>query len=236
MAEITPAAVPQESSTELAILTSNLQQVQHKVITQWTSKSLDQYLQQNHISHEQWLKQATEQIKEIRGQLDKLHEESAQSKEAVAAQKRKADEIECAIKEAAEKRQKLMFQKEEIENDIRHKSQELKQEAELLETQQKATRLRLSELTKAEEFFKERMGLRFKKLDSENLQFVFTNIDPKDHERVYYFTIKVIGKEYHVTDCCPQVEAMEELVQKLNKSNNLMEFAVTVRQKFKLVK
>lgn len=59
MAEITPAAVPQESSTELAILTSNLQQVQHKVITQWTSKSLDQYLQQNHISHEQWIKQAT---------------------------------------------------------------------------------------------------------------------------------------------------------------------------------
>ncbi|PIK41047.1 putative kinetochore protein Spc25 [Apostichopus japonicus] len=106
----------------------------------------------------------------------------------------------------------------------------------VLETQQKATRLRLSELTKAEEFFKQRMGLRFKKLDSENLQFVFTNIDPKDHERVYYFTIKVIGKEYHVTDCCPQVEAMEELVQKLNKSNNLMEFAVTVRQKFKLVK
>ena len=36
----------------------------------------------------------------------------------------------------------------------------------VLEAQQNATRLRLTELTKSEEFFKERMGLKFKKLDS----------------------------------------------------------------------
>lgn len=229
------AVAPQESATELAILTSNLQQIQHKVTNQWTGKSLDQFLKQNQLTHEQWLKQATAQIRDIRGQLDKLHEESAQSKEAVAAQKRKAEEIESAIKDAAEKRQKLMFQKEQIESDIKTKATEIEQEAELLEAQQKATRLRLSELTKAEGFFKERMGLKFKKLDSENLQFVFTNVDPKNHDGVFYFTIKVVGKEYHVTDCCPPIAGMEEHVQKLNKSNNLMEFVVAVRQKFKLL-
>lgn len=39
--------------------------------------------------------------------------------------------------------------------------------------------------------------INFFPYSGENLQFVFTNIDPKDHERVFYFTIKVVGKEYH---------------------------------------
>lgn len=226
-------AAPQESSTELAILASNLQQVQHKIMNQWTGKGLDQFLEQYQLSQEQWLQQATDEIKEIKGRLDQLHEESAQNKEAIAVQKRKADEMKLAIEDAAEKRQKLMFEKEQLMKEIQVKSKEIKDEKELLEAQQNATRLRLNELNKAEEFFKDRLGLRFKKLDSENLQFVFTNIDPKDHERVFYFTIKVVGKEYHVTDCSPAVSGMDELLKQLNESNNLMEFVVAIRKKFK---
>ncbi|KAL7105952.1 hypothetical protein ACP275_07G079900 [Erythranthe tilingii] len=64
------------------------------------------------------------------------------------------------------------------------------------------------------------------------VKFIFTNIDPKNPDEEYSFTIRHENEIYTLLTCDPQLNDTKELVNELNKSNGLFEFVRTMRVKF----
>ncbi|XP_071495571.1 uncharacterized protein [Diadema antillarum] len=223
-----------EANQEITQLASKLSQVSNKFISQWTGDTLQQYLKQHEAQHRHFIKQAQDEIDRTQKEIGQLKEQASNNQLAVANQQSKAREIQQSIKEAQAKTEQLLFQKEQWEKQLEEETRQCQEQQELLAAQEKATKQRLQSLNMAENFFKDRMGLEFRKIDGDRLQFVFTNIDSKAHDRSFYITIKIDNKKYQVTDCCPEITDLQALVDVLNESNNLMKFVVEIRKKFKL--
>ncbi|XP_063964426.1 kinetochore protein Spc25-like isoform X2 [Lytechinus pictus] len=219
---------------EIANLSAKLNQASDKFINQWTGPSLLQYLKHNEAQLLQFIKEAEEKIEALKGEMEALKQRATSNQLAVANQESQAKEIEAAIEQARTTTEQLLFQKEQWEKQLVDETKQCQEQKELIEAQEKATRQRLEALKQAEHYFKDIMALEFRKIDGDHLQFVFTNIDSKNHDRSFYLTIKIDNNKYQVTDCCPAIEGIPDMLSELNKTNNLMHFVVGARKKFKL--
>ncbi|DBA67587.1 TPA: hypothetical protein ACH3X2_001856 [Trebouxia sp. C0005] len=92
----------------------------------------------------------------------------------------------------------------------------------------------MSLLRKNLDTFRTRLGLSFRGVPGEELSFVFTSIDPKDHARQFAFGIKVQeGQTYTVTTCEPPINAVDDLLQSLNKGTiQFSAFVQKMRRQF----
>ncbi|WOL04736.1 kinetochore protein spc25 isoform X1 [Canna indica] len=66
----------------------------------------------------------------------------------------------------------------------------------------------------------------------QGVKFIFNKIDPKNPDDEYSFSIRLENDAYKLLDCNPYLEGVLELLQDLNKSNNLFKFARIMREKF----
>ncbi|XP_001196956.1 kinetochore protein Spc25 [Strongylocentrotus purpuratus] len=233
-ADMTGSVMGTVADQEIANLSSKLSQVSDKFINQWTGVNLLQHLKHNEGQLRQFIKQAEDQIESLKGEMVALKQQASSSQLAVANQESQARDIEKAIEQARTTTEQLLFQKEQWEKQLVEETKQCGEQKELIEAQERATRQRLEALNKAEHYFKDIMALEFRKIDGDHLQFVFTNVDSKNHDRSFYLTIKIDNSQYQVTDCCPAIDGIPEMVAGLNKSNNLMKFVVEARKKFKL--
>ncbi|XP_059657925.1 kinetochore protein SPC25 homolog isoform X2 [Cornus florida] len=64
------------------------------------------------------------------------------------------------------------------------------------------------------------------------VKFIFTDINLKNPNEEYSFTIRHEKDIYTLLDCDPHLSDIKELVHELNKSNGLFEFVRTMREKF----
>ncbi|RXM29040.1 Kinetochore protein Spc25 [Acipenser ruthenus] len=72
-----------------------------------------------------------------------------------------------------------------------------------------------------------------RKKDSEQLQFVFRNINHKDLECPYTFILWLNAEgEYTVISCDPPLECMPQLEKKVRETNNFSAFLANVRKEF----
>ncbi|CAK8563001.1 unnamed protein product [Lathyrus sativus] len=64
------------------------------------------------------------------------------------------------------------------------------------------------------------------------VKFTFTNIDLKNPNREYSFTVYHDKNTYLLLSCEPSLDGIEELVHELNKTNDLFKFVRVIRSKF----
>ncbi|KAJ0241696.1 Kinetochore protein SPC25 [Hirschfeldia incana] len=64
------------------------------------------------------------------------------------------------------------------------------------------------------------------------VKFTFTNIDAKKPTREFSFTVHYGNDIYTLLDCNPHFDDMDEMVQELNKTNDLFGFVRLMRNKF----
>lgn len=64
------------------------------------------------------------------------------------------------------------------------------------------------------------------------VKFTFTNVDAKRPTREFSFTVHYGNDIYTLLDCNPQLADMDEMVQELNKTNDLFGFVRLMRNKF----
>ncbi|CAA7056486.1 unnamed protein product [Microthlaspi erraticum] len=64
------------------------------------------------------------------------------------------------------------------------------------------------------------------------VKFTFTNVDAKRPTREFSFTVHYGNDIYTLLDCNPQLNDVEEMVQELNKTNDLFGFVRLMRDKF----
>ncbi|XP_033639589.1 kinetochore protein Spc25-like [Asterias rubens] len=227
------AKQPSDLDSELAKLTGNLQQVQDTFLNHWTGDQLTKFLQDHLREHETLIQESKDQILCIQKELKILEQQSLSNKEVGEDNKKKLLALKAVIKESALKLQELLFEREQKQKEYIVGMEKCNQQKELVEAQEKATKTRLRELIKAESLYKEWLGLQFKKISEDHLQFVFSYLDPKDHSRTFSFTIKIENNKYNVADSNPAIEGLDKMAASLNESNNLTEFIVTAWRKFK---
>ncbi|XP_007539372.1 kinetochore protein Spc25 [Erinaceus europaeus] len=144
----------------------------------------------------------------------------------------KKDDLLKLIAEVKEKRQEL--------TSLSAKIQDLKEEyakkKEIISTANKANEERLKRLQLSVDLFKDRLGLEIRKIYGDKLQFIFTNIDPKNPERPFMFSLCLDEeKNYQVSDSAPHLECLADFQEKLRKTKNFSAFLANVRKAFTAV-
>lgn len=97
-------------------------------------------------------------------------------------------------------------------------------------------RKKMAALHQAVQLYSERLGLTFTQPEDgkEELQLVFTHVDPRDPERQFMFAVRVQEDDtYEVTKCAPQVNNIDEYLVALNKSTNFCSFVRAMRREFR---
>ncbi|XP_077979275.1 kinetochore protein Spc25-like [Glandiceps talaboti] len=221
-----------EGQAELQRLQGTVDQVKDKLLNQWTGEPMQKYLDDVCKTHEDAIKKGQDNMEALGSAYSALQEQAKNSKQALQDKIDKLTVMKKNLEEMRIQSQKIMMETEDKCGVLKTHQQKNAREKELLHTQQEYTKSKLGELEKAAQYFTDRMSLDFKKLDSERIQVVFTNIDPDDASRQYSFTVKVTDG-YEVTECEPQVEGLEEMVEKLNKTNHFSLFVINIRRKFR---
>ncbi|XP_059172780.1 kinetochore protein Spc25-like [Physella acuta] len=89
-------------------------------------------------------------------------------------------------------------------------------------------------LEEEKDLFSKVYGLQIIKVKGGWLQFIFTQIDPSDPQSRFLFSLKLDDyRRYIGGDCQPLINDFEDLIKKLNSTNNLGMFVHSIREKFK---
>ena len=84
----------------------------------------------------------------------------------------------------------------------------------------------------------EYLGYSIKKTTTDTTIMIFNNIDNRDPDQEFLCEIALEGpnkREYKVLRCEPNVEDIKDLEKKLNESNDLSGFVVSLRKRFKTI-
>lgn len=147
----------------------------------------------------------------------------------VASHKKTVMEIEALLSETQNCKKKSI----EVKALIQQQKDELAMKKEMISAANKANKASLKELNKAADVFKDRLGLEIRKIQGEQLQFIFRSISHKDPELAYTFTLKINDNgDYEVTSCDPPLECMPLLEQKVRETNNFSAFLANIRKAF----
>lgn len=88
----------------------------------------------------------------------------------------------------------------------------------------------IEEIEEALSWYNRVLGFRIE--CGHGVKFIFTNIDVKNPNQQYSFTMRHENDVYSLLDCDPEVDDTKELINELNQSNGLFKFVRTMREKF----
>nr|XP_037857901.1 kinetochore protein Spc25 isoform X5 [Chlorocebus sabaeus] len=141
----------------------------------------------------------------------------------------KKDNLLKLIAEVKGKKQEL----EVLTANIQDLKEEYSRKKETISTANKANAERLKRLQKSADLYKDRLGLEIRKIYGEKLQFIFTNIDPKNPESPFMFSLHLNeARDYEVSDSAPHLEGLAEFQENVRKTNNFSAFLANVRKAF----
>nr|KAJ0203553.1 hypothetical protein LSAT_V11C500234380 [Lactuca sativa] len=92
---------------------------------------------------------------------------------------------------------------------------------------------RREEIEEAISWYNRVLGFRIE--TGHGIKFIFSNINKKNPNEEYYFTIRLENDIYSLLDCHPNVSEVKKLIHELNATNGLYRFVRTMRAKFQEV-
>ncbi|XP_032142521.1 kinetochore protein Spc25 [Sapajus apella] len=141
----------------------------------------------------------------------------------------KKDNLLKLIAEVKDKKQELQV----LTANIQDLKEEYSRKKETISTANKANAERMKRLQKSADLYKDRLGLEIRKIYGEKLQFIFTNIDPKNPESPFMFSLHLNeARDYEVSDSAPHLECLAEFQENVRKTNNFSAFLANVRKAF----
>jgi kinetochore protein Spc25 len=114
--------------------------------------------------------------------------------------------------------------------------QEIDKQRRLFDDVNKEKEYKTTELTLGRDFYRKYLALDFQRVDDNRLRFVFTHIDPANHERQFIFSVFVnSANTYELVECEPRLANVAALVADLNADNNFSRFVQRMRAQFRAV-
>ncbi|KAL0040656.1 hypothetical protein WJX79_000804 [Trebouxia sp. C0005] len=219
--------------------TIDLEQLQHEL--QSARGAFDKWALNTVSAADQLRDTHTKKVSELRGDIESLkqrqQELSIQAENlrqclSVEHSQEEALQAELSLVQAEEAALPLKISK--LQEALRLESIELQRRESAIAHEETTKQKTMSLLRKNLDTFRTRLGLSFRGVPGEELSFVFTSIDPKDHARQFAFGIKVQeGQTYTVTTCEPPINAVDDLLQSLNKGTiQFSAFVQKMRRQF----
>jgi len=221
------------SEEELSRLTLKLDTVKEKFIKEWTGESFDTAQQQIKDVHINSLKEGKDNIAQLEQLVKEYQDQSDKKLQELQNQANEITQLEKELKELHITAENLLEKKNQEQQHLDWSKEQVNKVGQDLTAKEQAAD-KNKQYTKGVEYFSDRLGLVFKKIDEEHLQFVFKYINPKDWEQQFVFTVHITNSgEYRVTDCLPNIVGLPNMVEQLQRTNNFSKFVIGVRQKFK---
>ncbi|XP_024369533.1 kinetochore protein SPC25 homolog [Physcomitrium patens] len=178
---------------------------------------------------------AQEDVKEVMGRLTNLDAEDhfirkvrdAQQEEIIKCEQQ-TNEIYRTLEDLHEHTTKLFQLKADREALISKSLSDITDKLSLRKQKVKA-------LHEATGWYKRLLSLRCEYSDA--VKFIFTNVDPRDPDRVFSFSIRLHKStgSWTMVDCNPWVGASASFVETLNKNNELSRFVRSMRREFEVL-
>ncbi|XP_074661247.1 kinetochore protein Spc25-like [Tubulanus polymorphus] len=221
--------------SEAAEMSTNLQNIREIVIKTQGAEFVRQ-LEQEKQAHEERMRRNKEDLAALQASLNQYSEKATQHKEVLTAKSKCLEDLKSGIDAVRRETDQLLMKKEQLANELIDTEQETSAQTQLCSTQLDCTEAILKELQIGVQCYREYLGLDIQKTAGEKLQFAFVNVDEKAPDKRFCFSVRLTGENsYEVSDCCPEVVGLEELVDKLNTTNSLRSFVVEMRKRFKLL-
>ncbi|NWZ77544.1 SPC25 protein, partial [Poecile atricapillus] len=174
---------------------------------------------------EKWSKK----LKEEDLMIDKIQEynnEILQQRKYLAEKEEQLTEIKLKLNQEEE-------QQKNLNDSIQELKEELVKKMEIKSSKTKAAKEKAEQVSKIKTLFKEHLGLEMRRIQDEQLQFIFRHIDHKDPNKPYMCTLSINEQgDYEVTSCTPPLDCIAELQLKLRETNNFSAFVANIRKAF----
>ncbi|KAI0211680.1 hypothetical protein LSAT2_003446 [Lamellibrachia satsuma] len=225
-----------DEAAALESLQSTLREIKDKVIRQWAGAELQQSLKNATDTHEANITKLRGILASAHDTLNRLNSQEETNKKVVGERIEELQSLQVALEAVQQQMDDALLQKEKNEELMLRLKTENKRYKQMQVTKETSVAEVKKELDKAADWCRSRFALQLKKVSGGRLQLVFTCIDYKDPMKPYYFSVKVNeDRSYSVSDCVPPISDLDELVKKLNDTNNFRSFVIVVRQRFKVV-
>ncbi|XP_057293694.1 uncharacterized protein LOC130622270 [Hydractinia symbiolongicarpus] len=216
-----------------AELKEDLKATEGYLIDNWFEDAKEK-IAENHQNESEYVKNASEQISNLRKEVQKYTQKEKEldlSSEQKTAVENLTNELNRLLIASEEQ---VSIASKEQENVKSMEEGNVKMEQSLQEKESKVD-TKLEKLEKGKRFFEENLQLKLEIFPDSHLKFNFTCIDEADVDRIFSFSLKVIGTPgiYKVIDCCPPIKDVDILLAELNKSNDLKGFLCKMRKGFK---
>mmetsp|Transcript_25003 Transcript_25003/g.40580 ORF Transcript_25003/g.40580 Transcript_25003/m.40580 type:complete len:236 (+) Transcript_25003:149-856(+) len=187
-------------------------------------------------------KQALDRLEELKGRIESLRHENDEllslgyaNERLCEAERKKVTDLQGCL-------EVLRTEESAVENEMNlandNKAAILKS---LEEKQAVADKIseqhdhQINQLTRGAKLYK-KLGLEFQRVGKSRLKLSFTQIDPRDYERLFFFVIFVDQNDcYHVEQVEPSIGNISEMVQNLNSSNDFAKFVRDMRSRFQAI-
>ncbi|KAI3650301.1 hypothetical protein MP228_004888 [Amoeboaphelidium protococcarum] len=179
------------------------------------------------------------QVESIRKQIRLLEEQNDQAQYSIANKKQEIEQNEIALSNLENDMVELEEQCGQLQShhdSLLRLNKDLKQQHLSLERDLKAQR-ELQQEQNAKNLpelqaFEKYLALKIIGVQSNQMKFIFTNIDPQNSSRECTFILNLSDSDYQVTQCQPSLDNMLVLVSILNKTRNFSAFLKQVRSSF----
>ncbi|KAI5665171.1 hypothetical protein M9H77_24494 [Catharanthus roseus] len=139
--------------------------------------------------------------------------------ESLSATKARLEELKRVVEDKRLKKDEYALILSQQSNDLTELEEKYHQNAE-----------HRKEIEEAMSWYNRVLGFRVE--CGHGVKFIFTNINLKNPDEEYSFTIRHANDVYTLLDCDPHLNDMKELINELNRSNGLFKFVRTMRLKF----
>lgn len=218
------------------VLTSNLRLELEKTnvaFVRWAEKQGD-WLNTTEAHFSQLMEEAECTIKALHDNDEQLENVRAQNVDIKEQQRAEVEHYLVQTERLRQQRKTLEQQLRKSEEDEVKEVRRVEQaRAEHDEVRDKMERA-LNDLTHGVRMYSA-LGLEFHKADGECMKFVFTQLDPKDPAKPFYFLMFVDAEDrYQLVETCPAVapELCDRHIRTLNADNNIGRFVVNMRKSF----
>ncbi|KAK2146723.1 hypothetical protein LSH36_586g01012 [Paralvinella palmiformis] len=175
-------------------------QIQDKFIGNWLGVTYQKKIREKTTAHQADIKRYTEELISLEQRLKKLKEEKQDIAEVITKQANDAEALKSRLKVISDEVDSLLLDKEQREKLLQKMREEVAQLKEAIETKTQSAEQCAKSLEREVDFFRNRLGLRLKKVS--------------------------------VSDCQPEVDHLDELLNRLQSTNNFKSFVIEIRQKF----
>ena len=161
--------------------------------------------------------------------IDSIKLEVKQKQEKIETVETDVQDIGNKISLTAKSAQEFSVQAEKKELELKNRANAMNDKGDIVEEKR-------AKLTSELEKWKNILGLELVNSSHGGIIFVFTNIDRDDSGKKFSCEVGLSDRQYKVTQCFPMVPGLENMVELLNKTNDLSGFVVNLRRKFVSVK